>query len=249
MKQAFFIFVGEDHKKAWIKRLFIENKVNFLGIQETMTGKKVLWDNLKRLIANHNNLSLIFGDLNEVRVESECMGTIFDPRGAYIFNQFIYSPDLLDLLVGGKRFTRMNNLGSKHSKIDRFLVTNHVIQIWLDSYVYALPREFSDHTPIILKNFAPDFGPTPFKLYNSWLEHSEFPDLAKASWALPTSRPPVVGFKNKLKRLKLEIKKWRIKIQHAENTTSCELRMKIDNLDNKAERSSLSPFEVDLRTS
>ncbi|GJZ60497.1 probable L-type lectin-domain containing receptor kinase S.5 [Tanacetum coccineum] len=65
-----------------------------------------------------------------------------DPRGASIFNQFIYSLDLLDLPVGGK-------------------------------------REFLDHTPILLKNFAPDFGPTPFKLYNSWLEHFEFPDLAK----------------------------------------------------------------------
>ncbi|GKC92439.1 putative RNA-directed DNA polymerase, eukaryota, reverse transcriptase zinc-binding domain protein [Tanacetum coccineum] len=106
-------------------------------------------------------------------------GTIFDPRGASLFNQFIYSSDLLDLP----------------------------------------------------------------------LEHSEFPVLAKASWALPTTGPPVVGFKNKLKRLKLEIKKWRIKIQHAENTTSYELRMKIDNLDNKAERSSLSPCEVELRTS
>ncbi|PWA42252.1 wall-associated receptor kinase [Artemisia annua] len=73
--------------------------------------------------------------------------------------------------------------------------------------------------------------------------------LANASWALPTTGPPAVGFKNKLKRLKLEIKKWRIKIQQAENSTSCELRMKIDNLDNKAEQSPLSPSEVELRIS
>ncbi|GJS87066.1 putative reverse transcriptase domain-containing protein [Tanacetum coccineum] len=30
--------VGEDHKKSWIKRLCSEHNVNFLGIQETMTG-------------------------------------------------------------------------------------------------------------------------------------------------------------------------------------------------------------------
>ncbi|GKB92645.1 retrovirus-related pol polyprotein from transposon TNT 1-94 [Tanacetum coccineum] len=146
--------VGEDHKKSWIKRLCSEHKVNFLGVQETMTDKlnryvvqsmwnnppfeftykhstgksggilavwdttfftmidtmegegyldilgnwrnmdqpclmvvvyapqnyhdkKTLWNNLTRLLENHNNFSILIGDFNEVRYESERMGTVF----------------------------------------------------------------------------------------------------------------------------------------------------------------------------
>ncbi|GJX68153.1 RNA-directed DNA polymerase, eukaryota [Tanacetum coccineum] len=139
--------------------------------------KKKLWNNLASLIENHNSFSVLLGDFNEVRYEMERLGTIFDKRSASLFNDFIHSTGLCDLPMGGKRFTRMNNIGLKHSKIDRFLVSNHVVHLWPNTNVLALPREFSDHTPILLKTSAPDFGPTPFKLFNTWLEHHEFPAL------------------------------------------------------------------------
>ena len=43
--------IGEDHKKSWIKRLCNDQKVTFLGLQETMTGTfdrftvQSLWNN------------------------------------------------------------------------------------------------------------------------------------------------------------------------------------------------------------
>ncbi|GKD90136.1 hypothetical protein Tco_1365643, partial [Tanacetum coccineum] len=93
---------------------------------------------------------------------------------------------LTDLPLGGKLFTRMNNLSSKHSKIDRFLVSDHIIQKWPSSHVLALSREFLEHTPLLLLNSALDFEPTPFKLYNSWIEHSDFPMLVHEMRASPT---------------------------------------------------------------
>ncbi|GKE24464.1 cytochrome P450, partial [Tanacetum coccineum] len=83
--------------------------------------KRKLWLELTELILNHNTLSVILGDFNEVRAEFERMGTIFDPRGARFFNNFIESSGLHDIPMGGKRFTRMNNIGSKLSKLDRIL--------------------------------------------------------------------------------------------------------------------------------
>nr|GEV94404.1 hypothetical protein [Tanacetum cinerariifolium] len=65
------------------------------------------------------------------KFESERMGTIFDPRGAAKFNDFITIADLCDLPMGGKRR--------------------------LSSHVFALPREFSDHTPLLLKNSTVDY--------------------------------------------------------------------------------------------
>ncbi|GJX30644.1 putative RNA-directed DNA polymerase [Tanacetum coccineum] len=228
-----------------------------------LRDKEMLWNDLTRLIDNHNDFSIILGDFNEVRSETERLGTVFDRRSASKFNDFIHSSGLCDLPMGGKRFTRMNNLGSKHSKLDRFLVSNHVLQLCPNSNVTALPREFSDHTPLLFKNAAPDYGPTPFKLYNSWLDHSEFPVLLEASWSLsvfglPSTSPsstslasgfPLVGFKIKLQRLKSSIKLWRAKVQHSETVAFLELRNKINSLDNKAESSFLSPSEVDERNS
>nr|GEV08814.1 RNA-directed DNA polymerase, eukaryota, reverse transcriptase zinc-binding domain protein [Tanacetum cinerariifolium] len=112
------------------------------------------------------------------------------------FNDFIHSSGLIDLPSVGKRFTRMDNLGSKHSKIDCFLVSHHVINKWPNSHVIALPREFSNHTPPILLNTTHDFGPTPFRLYNSWMDHPEFADPIQASWASSSvGLQPAVGFK------------------------------------------------------
>ncbi|GJV37784.1 RNA-directed DNA polymerase, eukaryota, reverse transcriptase zinc-binding domain protein [Tanacetum coccineum] len=181
--------------------------------------KQILWNNLSQLIANYNNFSILLGDFNEVRFQSDCMGTVFDSRSASKFNNFIHYSGLSDLPLGGKWFTRMNNLGSNHNKIDRFLVSNHVIQKWPNSYVLALTREFSDHSPILLRNTSLDFGPIPFKIYNSWIEHVDFPIIVQESWVSSTSGPPDM------------------------------LRAKIDCLDNKAKISPLSPYEVDSRTS
>nr|GEZ41580.1 hypothetical protein [Tanacetum cinerariifolium] len=184
-----------------------------------------------------------------IRYESERMGTVFDSRGASQFNDFIHSSGLFDLPLGGKRFTRMNNFCSKHIKIDRFFVSAHVIPKWPGSHVIALPREFFDHTPLFLKNLAPDFRPIPFRFYNSWLIHSDFADLVSTSWAFPCTGLHAVGFKVKLQRLKVDIKKWHLNVIQTEKALCQELRNKIHCLDTKAESSPLSPFEMESRIS
>nr|GEY02593.1 RNA-directed DNA polymerase, eukaryota, reverse transcriptase zinc-binding domain protein [Tanacetum cinerariifolium] len=79
----------------------------------------------------------------------------------------------------------MNNLGNKLSKIDRVLVSHHVIDVWPNSHMITLPREYSDHTPILFSSLSVDFGATPFKLYNSWIMHK-----ISLNWSLLTVLPP-----------------------------------------------------------
>ena len=246
--------IGEDHKRSWAKRLCIDNKVNFMGLQETMSHddthyliqslwksntfghytkkadgksggiiaiwdpnyfssttsmdgdgfvaiignwidldencllivvyapqelsrKEKLWRDLISIINKHNMLTIVLGDFNEVRTASERMGRLFDAKGALIFNKFIFDAGLCDLPLGGKRFTRMDNIGSKLSNIDRILVSKHYVDLWPNSYVTALPREFSDHTPLLLSNSTTNFGPSPFKFYNSYILHKDFTPL------------------------------------------------------------------------
>ncbi|GKE15166.1 cytochrome P450 [Tanacetum coccineum] len=73
-------------------------------------GKR--WTNIESIIASHDTISIIMGDFNEVRNVAERQGTAFCQAGA----------GLSDLPLGGRRFTRINKVGSQLSKLDRILV-------------------------------------------------------------------------------------------------------------------------------
>ncbi|GJV51162.1 putative RNA-directed DNA polymerase, eukaryota, reverse transcriptase zinc-binding domain protein [Tanacetum coccineum] len=109
--------------------------------------------------------------------------------------------------MGQKRFIRMNTLGNKLSKIDRILVSQHVVDLWPNSYTITLPRDFSDHCPLLLSNLGADYGPIPFKLYT--VLHTKTSHLLSIT----------VGITCKRK----------------ERSASLALRNKIDTLDAKAE--------------
>ncbi|GJV65517.1 RNA-directed DNA polymerase, eukaryota, reverse transcriptase zinc-binding domain protein [Tanacetum coccineum] len=49
--------------------------------------------------------------------------------------------------------------------------------------VKALVREVSDHCPIMLSVNATDFGPKSFKLFDHWMENSEFNNVVQSSWS------------------------------------------------------------------
>ncbi|GJZ18718.1 hypothetical protein Tco_0554841, partial [Tanacetum coccineum] len=144
----------------------------------------------------------------------------------------------------------MDSIGSKLSKIDRILVSKHFVDLWPYSYVTALTREFSDHTPLLLSNSITDYGPTPFKLYNSWISHIDFQPLVFRCWAPYVAHStvhPAVSFKSKVQHLKSSIKKWRSDIQCIESAATVKLRGKLDDLDNKAEMGPLTPTDATAR--
>nr|GFB57538.1 RNA-directed DNA polymerase, eukaryota, reverse transcriptase zinc-binding domain protein [Tanacetum cinerariifolium] len=71
------------------------------------SGLVTMWDpNLfvkKRM--RHPGKIILFGDLNEVRNDSERFGSIFSSGDAAIFNDFIQESGLIDLPMGGRSFT------------------------------------------------------------------------------------------------------------------------------------------------
>ncbi|GJU35577.1 ribonuclease H-like domain-containing protein [Tanacetum coccineum] len=135
----------------------------------------------------------------------------------------------------GMRYTIMNSLGSKLSKLDRFLVSSHFVDLWPNSHALALVREFSDHSPIILCNSTTDFGPVPFKFYNSWIGLNDLKPIVQASWT--TTRPRssmLVTFKVKLQSLKVKLKDWRRGLIHTKNARATVLRDQLVTIDTKA---------------
>ncbi|GKC24231.1 RNA-directed DNA polymerase, eukaryota [Tanacetum coccineum] len=62
-------------------------------------------------------------------------------------------------------------------------------------------------------------GPKPFKVFDKWLKVDGFSALISSSWAsLSFSQPPDILLKNKLRALRLEIKKWAADHRDSENS-------------------------------
>ncbi|GKB12744.1 cytochrome P450 [Tanacetum coccineum] len=162
--------------------------------------KKTLWDELNKMTLDLDCLTIILGDFNVVRNATERSGSVFCQRSATAFNSFISSTGLADIPLGGTRFTRMNRQGSKLSKLDRFLVSSNFLANWPNAHISTLTRDYSDHAPILLHVEAADFGPPPFRFYNSWLSKKDFEPILIDSWALRFVRPTsyFVIFKSKL---------------------------------------------------
>ncbi|GJS56350.1 hypothetical protein Tco_0629712 [Tanacetum coccineum] len=142
----------------------------------------------------------------------------------------------------------MNRSGSKLSKIDRILVSHHYISKWPLAQLVALPREYSDQCPLLLNSSSEDFGPSPFKLYNSWISHKDFNDIVTTFWSNTIIQPncnPTISLESKLKNLKIAIKVRRRSISASSPGCVTDLRTKLNNLDDKAEVNPLNPTEVE----
>ncbi|GKB20028.1 cytochrome P450 [Tanacetum coccineum] len=108
----------------------------------------------------------------------------------------------------------------------------------------------SDHSPLLLINRLVDYGPTPFKFYNSWLLHKDFHLLVTSCWAFTTNRYNLksVSFKKRLQSLKNSIKSWRQTTKIEESSTATALRNRLDYIDLKAESAPLTPSDIAFRT-
>ncbi|PWA70430.1 cytochrome P450 [Artemisia annua] len=113
---------------------------------QDVEAKKRLWEDITRYLSDKSGHFILFGDFNEVRYESERFGSMFNSQGAENFNEFISQLGLLDLNIGGRNFTWMNKMGTKMSKLDRFLLSESVLNAVPNMTAVALDQieEFND---------------------------------------------------------------------------------------------------------
>lgn len=182
-----------------------------------------------------------FGDFNAVRSSEERLGTTFCQNTAFYFNNFIHEAGLVELSLGGRRFTYMSSNCEKHSKLDRFLVSHGALMDWPDLQATALNRLYSDHCPLFLSSSKLDFGPSPFRFFNRWLLDPTFSNLVLETWhrggslGYVKSLTPLSILAGKLRCLKAAIRIWRSKIAEGEKNETTELKKKIEAIDLDAE--------------
>lgn len=91
------------------------------------------------------------------------------------------------------------------AKLDRFLVWNEVVEKFANMVGLVLPRAWSDHSPIVLKNEYLDYGSTLFKVFHL----DGFDDIVTVVWGeLETIEGDnkFIAFKDKLKNVKEKLK-------------------------------------------
>ncbi|XP_023744854.1 uncharacterized protein LOC111893012 [Lactuca sativa] len=155
--------------------------VNVYGPQ-SIVDKRKLWDDLIDLKKGLNGIWVFTGDFNAVRFACERFNSSFCHYMASDFNRFIAVAGLNEFIQGGRKLTYLRDDGLKQSKLDRFLVCHNFIQVQPLTSVTVLPRDYSDHSPVILKPHKVDFGPPPFRFFNSWLLHNDFNLVFDKAW-------------------------------------------------------------------
>nr|GEY88882.1 putative RNA-directed DNA polymerase, eukaryota, reverse transcriptase zinc-binding domain protein [Tanacetum cinerariifolium] len=196
---------------VWIPK-DVQLKWTVVYAPQSPSRKISLWSSISNDLANWDGISVIMGDFNVVRKECERFGSVFCERQATSFNDFIVDNSLIDIPLGGYSFTWTNKWGTKMSKLDRFLVSDNFLEVFPHVTGLILEKGIPDHRPILFKESCVDYGPTPFRFFNSWLETDGFRDLVVSTWKCDgiVDSNAFNLFKKKLQNLKKVIREWNI---------------------------------------
>ncbi|GJW82711.1 RNA-directed DNA polymerase, eukaryota [Tanacetum coccineum] len=134
------------------------------------------------IISRWHGEVVVMGDFNEARYASERHGSIFHASNVAEFNMFIINSHLNQIPLGGYSFTWTDKYAKKMSKLDHFLVSQGILDLFLNLSSLILHQNISDHMPILLKETYVDYGPTPFRLFHSWLLEDDFISVLEDSW-------------------------------------------------------------------
>ncbi|KAL4563604.1 hypothetical protein LXL04_027649 [Taraxacum kok-saghyz] len=132
-------------------------------------------------------------------------------------------------------------------------VLQYDVDVELESDVNDGMRLHSDHCPILISAKGVDFGPRPFRFFNSWLLEVSLDEVVKAGWSVDwssghfSSLSPLAIVAGKLKHTKEKIKQWRVKENELGKKATKDITDKMNELDLKAEESTLTSEEITTR--
>ncbi|XP_022040374.1 uncharacterized protein LOC110942919 [Helianthus annuus] len=185
------------------------NLVNIYAPQNS-AAKLQLWNEISSFIDPDVGKWVLAGDFNVVRSSDERKHSKFKPVCAENFNNFIFNNGLLEYPMQGRKFTCVRDNGKKLSKLERFLVCPEFFNKWPSACVRVLPNKYSDHCPIILILVDLNFGPRPFRVYNSWIGKPGFEETVKGALeGFEFFDPPDTCLTAKFARIRSALKIWR----------------------------------------
>ena len=195
----------------WDKQM--KTKWNFMNIYGAAQEehKREFLIELAGFCSKHKVPFLAGGDFNIIRFSSEKNKVTSLSKHSRIFNNIISTYELIDIPMTGGRFTWSNNHADPTlERLDRFLMSKDWEDCFPEVYVFKLPRELSDHNPLILSTQrAVQHRKLSFKFELAWLKDPNFLPLVKSIWDKPCHTTTALDrMQSKLKRFKQFFKGW-----------------------------------------
>ncbi|GJW17758.1 RNA-directed DNA polymerase, eukaryota, reverse transcriptase zinc-binding domain protein [Tanacetum coccineum] len=171
---------------------------------------KILWDYLSHVIAQWAGEVVVIGDFNEVQKKDERFGSVFNVHGANSFDLFISNAGLEEVPLGGCSYTWCHKSASKMSKLDRFLISESLMNSCSNISAITLERFLSDLHPVLMRKSHYDYRPAPFRFFHYWFEIKGFDKFVEDSWkeAVVVEPNAMTKLIKKLKHLKENIRLW-----------------------------------------
>nr|GEW74526.1 putative RNA-directed DNA polymerase, eukaryota, reverse transcriptase zinc-binding domain protein [Tanacetum cinerariifolium] len=122
----------------------------------------------------------------------------------------LWDGGLEEVPLGGSVYTWCHKSASKMSKLDRFLISENLMNSSPNISAITLDRFLSDHRPILLRESTFDYAPVPFRFFHHWLELDDFNNFVVDMWNIAPG-DATNGMRNimyKLKFLKSKIRDW-----------------------------------------
>ncbi|GJV81698.1 RNA-directed DNA polymerase, eukaryota [Tanacetum coccineum] len=236
-----------------VRGMWIPSGKNLLVISvyapQDLKEKRLLWNYLCCQINSWEGDVITMGDFNEVRSNSERYGSVFNKIGAKHFNEFIANAGLVEIPLGGCSYTWCHKSAKKMSKLDRFLISDSLLNSCPGMSSVSLDRYLSDHRPILMRESYHDYGPIPFKFYHYWFEYRGFDKFVADSWkGLSISDTnDYVLFMKKLRIMKEKIKVWIRSYQENSNGQLKRLKADLNNIDFVLDKGSGETNDVQCR--
>ncbi|XP_058767498.1 uncharacterized protein LOC131641214 [Vicia villosa] len=183
--EVFSSFKGDRYLgiKVWWKNnlYYVVNIYSSCDLRK----KKTLWNDFLILMEKYKDGEWILGgNFNAIKNDRERRGRAVsnNPREVELFAEFINKSSLVDIPCKGKKFSWYGGDGKSKSRIDRFLLSNIVVNRWEVIGQFIGDRDVSDHYPIWLKSDKYNWGPKPFRFNNEWFSYDSFVPFVEKEW-------------------------------------------------------------------
>ncbi|PNX84817.1 cysteine-rich receptor-like protein kinase, partial [Trifolium pratense] len=213
------------------------------------SAKQRLWDSLSNRIQLLDGKRVcVCGDFNAVKSVEERRSTRVGHSSLdhIPFQRFIDDNSLIDLPLGGRKFTWYKGDGSTMSRLDRFLLSEEWCMAWPNCAQVAQMRGLSDHCPLILSANEEDWGPRPARMLKCWSDIPGYTSFVRDKLnSLQVDGWGGYVLKEKFKLIKSALKDWHA--THAQNLPSRidSLKNRLSALDTKGEEEDLLATELE----
>jgi hypothetical protein len=215
--------VGSFRRREYMLQLNLWDKVNKLkwnllivyGAAQEENKVAFLFE-LSNFCSSNFEPLLIGGDFNIIRYANEKNTKDGVHRHTDLFNSLIHFYELREIDMTGGMYTWPNNQGFPVlEKLDRILVTKEWEDIFPKAMVKKLPREISDHNPLIISSGICDKAPfIHFKFDLNWLKNPVYYQKVEEIWNKPCRTKLILDkIQQKLKLFKQYFKGWGFNVQ------------------------------------